>query len=135
MQASTGRSGQRPLSKTVRTKAAQPPAKDKEERQAEPASGARFFYSSSETGAKVAFLCRKPELSLRGQRPPACSEVLHLSDLTSVINSNGAKPAALTAPGPICFKEDALLGEVTFSEDALLVLKEKTCEQGLKGRG
>lgn len=60
-----------------------------------------------------------PELNPKGHRPPACSHVLYLSDLTTVIysqyQSTGSSPNNPVHSKP---KSDTLLDEVIFMEDA-----------------
>ena len=57
MRTSTGRPGQTTKQNYEDQGSTCHPAQYKEGRQAEPASGERFFYTSPKAGAKVAFLC------------------------------------------------------------------------------
>lgn len=84
-QARAGRD--RPLSRTMRTKVARVILQKtrREGRQNRPLE--KGFSTPPQGRSQAGLPLPGPELNLRGQRPPACSNVLYLSDLTSVIQS------------------------------------------------
>lgn len=84
----TGRSGQTTKQNCQDPGSTCHPARDKEERQAEPGSGERLSYASPEAGVKAA-LVRHGRSSTgrdRGHQPAAMSST-YITDLTTVIHS------------------------------------------------